>query len=95
MVAHNSACYNTHLFIKELAESFKNIRVIAKKKEDLISFSVNISADRYIDKNGEEKKIFMELRFIGSFKFMATSLDSLTKILVGIHNLGEYHDLYL
>ena len=39
--------------------------------------------DSYIDKNGEEKEKFMELRFIDSFKFMATSLDLLTKILVG------------
>ena len=39
--------------------------------------------DKYINKNGEEKEKFMELRFIDSFKFMAMSLDSLTKILVG------------
>ena len=76
------AHYDTHFFIKELAESFENIGVIGKNKEDYISFSVNISADKYIDKNGEEKKKFLELRFIDSFKFMATSLDSLTKILL-------------
>ena len=82
VVAHNSARYNTHLFIKELAEHFEDIGVIAKNKEDYYTFSVNFAVDRYIDKNGEEKEKFMELRFIDSFKFMATSLDSLTKILV-------------
>ena len=35
-----------------------------------------------IDKEGNGKKKFIELRFIDSFKFMATSLDSLTRNLV-------------
>ena len=68
--------------IKELGKHFENIGVIAKKGE-YITFSVNVAVDKYIDKNGEEKKKFMELRFIDSFKFMATSLDSLMKILIG------------
>ena len=56
--------------------------------------------DKYIDKEGVEKK-FMELRFIDSFKFMATSLDSLTKILVGrgqtfgLRNIGNPNISYL
>ena len=83
VIAHNSARYDTHLFIKELAENLENIGVIAKNKEDCITFTVNVAVDRYKDKNGEEKEKFMELRFIDNFKFMATSLDSLTKILVG------------
>ena len=82
VVAHNSARYDTHLFVKELGEHFKDIGVIAKNKEDYISFSINIPVDKYIDKNGVEKEKFIGLRFIDSFKFMATSLDSLMKILV-------------
>ena len=53
-----------------------------KTKRTTFSFSVNISVDSYIDKNGKEKEKFMELRFIDSFKFMATSLDSLRKTSV-------------
>ena len=34
--------------------------------------------DKYVDKNGDEKDKFIELRFINSFKFMVSSLDSLT-----------------
>ena len=37
-----------------------------------------------MDKLGNEKDKLIELRFIDSFKFMATSLDSLTRNLVGI-----------
>ena len=60
----------------------KDIGVIAKNKEDYITFSVNIAVDRYIDKNGEKQDKFIELRFINSFKLMASSLYSLTSNLV-------------
>ena len=56
--------------------------MISKNKKEYITFSVKIPVDKYIDKNGEEKDKFMELRFIDSLKFMATSLDSLTRNLV-------------
>ena len=79
VIAHNSAGYDTHLFIKELAKSFEDSGI---NKKEYITFSVKVSVDKYIDKNGEEKDKFMELRFIDSFKFMATSLDSLTRNLV-------------
>ena len=58
------------------------MEVIAKDKEDYISFSVDITVDKYVDKEGNEKEKLIELRFINSFKFMSSSLDSLTKNLV-------------
>ena len=86
VIAYNSAGFDTHLFIKELAKHFDDIGVISKSKEEYITFSVKIPVDKYIDKNGEEKDRFMELRFVDSFKFMATSLDSLAKNLVSSGN---------
>ena len=56
--------------------------VIAKNKEDYITFSIKVAVDKYIDKNGVEKEKKIELRFIDSFKFMSSSLDSLTTNLV-------------
>ena len=56
------------------------MEVIAKNKEDYITFSIKVVVDKYVDKNGVEKEI--ELRFIDSFKFMSSSLDSLTTNLV-------------
>ena len=55
--------------------------VIAKNKEDYISFSIKVEVDKYINKNGIEKSKEIELRFIDSFKFMSTSLDSLVNNL--------------
>ena len=79
---HNLSGYYAHLFIRELGGHVFDMEVIGKKKEDYISFSINIPVDSYIDKNGEEKDKLIELRFIDSFKFMSSSLDSLTKNLV-------------
>ena len=56
--------------------------VIAKNKEDHITFSIKIAVDKYIGKNGVEKEKEIELQFINSFKFMSSSLDSLTTNLV-------------
>ena len=80
IVFHNLSGYDAHLFIKELAASSTDgakMGVIAKNKEDYISFSIKVEVDKYIDKNGIEKSKEIELRFIDSFKFMSSSLDSL------------------
>ena len=62
--------------------------VIAKNKEDYISFSIKVEVDKYIDKNGIEKSKEIELRFIDSFKFMSSSLDSLVNNLA--HGGGKF-----
>ena len=79
---HNLSEYDAHLFIRELGGHASDMEVIAKNKEDYISFSIKVPVDSYIDKNGEEKDKLIELRFIDSFKFISSSLDSLTENLV-------------
>ena len=84
IVFHNLSGYDAHLFIKELAASSTDgakMGVITKNKEDYISFSIKVEVDKYIDKNGIEKRKEIELRFIDSFKFMSSSLDSLVNNL--------------
>ena len=82
VVFHNLSGYDAHLFIRELGSHTSDMEVIVKNKEDYNSFSIKVPVDSYIDKNGEEKDKLIELRFIDSFKFMSSSLDSLTKNLV-------------
>ena len=85
VVFHNMAGYDAHLFIKELAKHTSKIGVIAKNTENYISFSVKVEVDKFIDKAGKtvlnEKSKEIELRFIDSFKFMSSSLDSLVNNL--------------
>ena len=82
VVFHNLSGYDAHLFIRELGAHTSDMEVIAKNKEDYISFSIKVPVKKYVDTNGEDKDKLMELRFIDSFKFMSSSLDSLTKNLV-------------
>ena len=82
VVFHNLSGYDVHLFIRELGAHTSEMGVIAKNKEDYISFSIKVPVDSYIDKNGEEKDKLIELRFIDGFKFMSSSLVSLTRNLV-------------
>ena len=79
---HNLSGYDAHLFIRELGGYTSDMDVIAKSKEDYISFSIKVPVKKYVDENAEEKDKLIELRFIDSFKFMSSSLDSLTKNLV-------------
>ena len=81
VIFHNLAGYDAHLFIKELIKHTTKIGVIAKTTENYISFSVKVEVDKFIDKAGNEKSKEIELRFIDSFKFMSSSLDSLVNNL--------------
>ena len=81
VVFHNLSGYDAHLFIRELGAHTSDMEVIAKNKEDYISFSIKIPVASYIDKNGEEKDKLIELRFIDSFKFMSSIVSQLSKCL--------------
>ena len=89
IVFHNLSGYDTHLFIKGLADSVSGgakMGVIAKNNEDYITFLINVEDNKYIDKDGEEHSKEIELRFIDSVKFMSSSLDSLVNKLVRRNN---------
>ena len=78
VVFHNLSSYDVCLFIKELGKETNNIGVIAKNKEDCITFSVDVVVEKYADKDGKEKEKKIQLRLINSTKFISTSLESLT-----------------
>ena len=89
IVFHNLSGYDAHLFIKGLADSVSRgakMGVIAKNKEDYITFSINVEVNKYIDKDGEERSKEIELRYIDSFKFMSSSLYSLVNNLAHRNN---------
>ena len=72
-----NGCFSAFQFSTDGAK----MGVIPKNKEDRISFSIKVEVDKYINKNGVENSKEIELRFIDSFKFMSSSLDSLVNNL--------------
>ena len=78
VVMHNLAGYVAHLFIKSLHVTPGKIDCIPNNEEKFISFSKRITVGTYIDKkDGMEKDIVQEIKFIDSFKFIKSSLSSL------------------
>jgi hypothetical protein len=99
VVFHNLSGYDSHLFIKKLAGG--KINCIPNNEEKYISFSREIVVDKFT-KDGIEREVKRELRFIDSFRFMASSLDALSKNLtkeqcknIGRRYSGKQLDLLL
>lgn len=83
IILHNLSGYDAHLFIKKLksVDGDDKITCLPCNEEKYISFDKEIVVGNYTDKSGEEKPIKHKLRFIDSFRFMASSLDALSKNL--------------
>ena len=81
VIFHNLSGYDAHLFVKNLGKTEGNIKCIPNNEEKYISFSKDIVVDEYTNKKGEKIEIMHEIRFIDSFKFMASSLEGLVKNL--------------
>ena len=86
VIFHKLSGYNAHRFINELANCGSCMGVIAKNKEDYITFSISVEVEKYVHKNREERSKEIELRFIDNFKFMSSSLDSLVNNLARGNN---------
>jgi hypothetical protein len=76
---HNLEGYDAHLFIRNLGVSSGDIKCIPKTEDKYISFTKKIEVDEFRGKDGKKKKVKRELRFLESFKFMASSLDKLVE----------------
>ena len=87
IVFHNLSGYDAHLFIKELGRRLNKdgIGVIAENKEKYIGFNVkiNVKLAEVRNKDGKEVHKNINLTFIDSFRFMASSLEKLASNLCG------------
>ena len=93
VVFHNLSGYDAHLFIKQLGVTSGDINCIANTEEKYISFTKKILVDTIIDEDDKERKIYLNNRFIDSFKFMSSGLESLVKNLTnnGTDSLKTVH----
>ena len=89
VIFHNLSGYDTHMFIKDVAETKGDINCIAKTEEDYISFTKTITVDTFV-KEGKEILVKRDIRFLDSFRFMQSSLSELVSYLTKHDNLSRY-----
>ena len=99
VIFHNLSGYDTHMFIKDLAETPGEINCISKTEEDYISFSKTIIVDTFVKKarGGDtveevEVKVKREIRFIDSLRFTQEGLSELAGNLTSYPNLNRYFE---
>ncbi|XP_020912011.1 uncharacterized protein LOC110249773 [Exaiptasia diaphana] len=94
VIFHNLSGYDSHLFIKNLGKSKGKINCIPNNEEKYISFTKQIVVDTFTNKEGKQVDVKRDIRFIDSFKFMSTSLDSLVSNLSteSFKNLTTYYE---
>jgi hypothetical protein len=80
VIFHNLSGYDAHLFVKNLGVSEGKINCIPNNEEKYISFTKQVTVGEY-EKEGQTIPIRRDIRFIDSFRFMASSLDALSRNL--------------
>ena len=91
VIFHNLSGYDTHMFIKDLAETPGKIDCISKTEEKYISFTKTIVVDTF-EKDGKTREVKRKIRFIDSLKFMASSLEKLVNNLSHHPNLQRHFE---
>ena len=84
VVFHNGSIYDNHLIIKQISKEFNGyFTCTGENAEKYISFSINV-----VKKDTSNKKKRPEtyrLKFIDSYRFMASKLENLVTNLVEPH----------
>ena len=97
VVFHNLSGYDSHLFIKTLGNSEGDIFCIPNNEENYISFTKQVSVDKFVNMEGKEINVKRQLRFIDSLRFMVSSLVKLSSNLniYQFVNLKKYYSCNL
>ena len=76
VLAHNLTGYDSHLFVKRLADTKGDVNCIPRNEEKYITFTKAVHVDT-IDKGDEQVNVYSNLKFVDTINFMQTSLEKL------------------
>ena len=91
VIFHNLSGYDGHLFIKNLGVSKGNISCIPNNEEKYISFTKQIVVDTFINDENKKIEVKRDIRFIDSFRFMASGLATLSDNLEEFPILSSHY----
>ena len=89
VIFHNLSGYDSHLFIKNLETTAGNISCIPNNEEKYISFTKQTIVDTF-SRDGRNIDVKRDIRFIDSFRFMASGLSALVDDLDEFPILSNY-----
>ena len=78
---HNLKGYDSHLFVKRLADTDGDVNCILHNEEKYITFTKSVWVGAVETKSGNESNIYTRLQFVDTMHFMASSLEKLVKNL--------------
>ena len=77
VIFHNLTGYDSHLFVKHLADSYGNVDAIPHNEQKYMTFTKKVLVDEVEKEGGGIKKVYWKLKFIDSLNFMQKSLEKL------------------
>ncbi|VEN55338.1 unnamed protein product [Callosobruchus maculatus] len=81
IVFHNLRNYDAHIFINQLGADKGDITVLPQTFEKYISFTKLLPVNQYKAQNGTTKSVLLQMRFIDSYQFLSTKLETLASLL--------------
>ena len=96
VIFHNLRNYDMHALCSAGFGKLKEwqLNVIPQTEEKYMTLRAKFRIDSYKDKNGEQRDVYMTVRFLDSFQFLNTSLDNLVRNL-SLDDLVHCHSLQL
>ena len=86
---HDLSGYDSHLFVKRLADTDGEVDCIPENEEKYITFNKNVLVDT-IERDGKKVKVYVRLKFLDTFRFMNTSLAKLVKNIDRFEHTDKY-----
>ena len=83
--ANNISGYDSHMFVKLLAELEGGVSCISQNEEKYMAFSKNVLVDAISDRN-----IYVRIKFKDTFRFLNKSLASLVRITETFRHTDKY-----
>ena len=83
--AHNNSGYDSHMFVKRLADTEGGVSCIADNEKKYITFSKDILVDVV-----EDEKVYVKLKFLDTFRFMNKSLAGLVETTTKFEHTDRY-----
>ena len=89
VIFHNLSGYDSHLFVKRLADTIGRVDCIPQNAEKYVTFNKNVHVDTIV-RDEKDIKVYSRLKFVDSFRFMQSSLASLVKNITRFEHTDRY-----